>query len=122
VQARVPQDFLTLTDELAAARDVRVGEIRALWDAREAIPDEITREIGIELSRQEAREAKLEHLSRLADLVTLGAAPQGASPRVLQAFERARAQLNFSALEALERELDRDREEEDLAVVLAILE
>jgi hypothetical protein len=122
VQARVPQDFLTLTDELAAARDVRMGEIRALWDARGEIPDEITREIGIELSRQEAREAKLEHLSRLADLVTLGAAPQGASPRVLQAFERARAQLNFSALEALERELDRDREEEDLAVVLAILE
>lgn len=122
MQAHAPEDFLTLTDELAAARDVRSGEIRALWDARAQIPDDLTREIGIELSRQEAREAKLEQLSRLADLVAMGAAPRGASDRVLQAFQRARTQMNFSALEALERELDRDREEEELAVLLAMVQ
>lgn len=93
--------------------------------ARGSIGDEVTRAIAAEFQREDEHGARVAHLASLGHLVMSrpeGERILGVSPRVQLAFDRARAQGNYSAVEALERELDRDRDEEEHAVMLALLQ
>jgi hypothetical protein len=116
-------DFLAVNDMLVERRDAQAAELAARAAARAGIADPVTRQIADMFGRSEARDAKVAHLASLARIAAAfpGKEIPGASERVARAFERARAQGNFSALEALERELDRDRDEEDTGVIFAMM-
>ena len=82
----------------------------------ERISDATTREIAQLLRQQEAQDERRAELDRLATLVEkhAGRAAQDAyGERVAVAMARAHAQGNVSALLALEREIERAKEDED---------
>lgn len=88
----------------------------------ERIENEVDRSIAQLLREQEAIDAKRDDLNRLKELAKKHADLEAArqySERVATAFERALAQGNFSAMEALDRELQRARDDEDLMTMAA---
>jgi hypothetical protein len=117
-------DFLSAADAHAERRAVEANARAAREQASREISDQVTRDIAMMFRQQEAYEAHLTDLTRLHSLVReypVGQPLAGVSARTQLAFDRARQQGNFSALEALERELDRDRDEEEHAVVLMLV-
>lgn len=115
-------DFLAAYDQDALRRVVDAHVREARERASRDISDQVTRDIAMVFRAKEAHDAHLEDLRQLHNLVL--ELPDGVSfagsDRTLAAFQRARSQGNFSALEALQRELDRDREEEEHAVMLLL--
>lgn len=100
----------------------RKKEREELEAETERIQDEIDRAIAQELRKQEALDEKRDNLSRLKELAKKHADLEAArqySERVATAFERALAQGNFSAMEALDRELQRARDDEDFMTMAA---
>jgi hypothetical protein len=92
---------------------------KELEEETEQIQDELDRAIAPELRKQEAIDEKRDSLNRLKELAKKHADIEAArqySERVATAFARALAQGNFSAMEALDRELQRARDEEDFMV------
>lgn len=88
----------------------------------EQIQNELDRAIAQELRKQEALDEKRDNLNRLKELAKKHADLEAArqySERVAIAFERALAQGNFSAMEALDRELQRARDDEDFMTMAA---
>lgn len=84
--------------------------------------DKVDREIALLLQKQEAEDEQRAELDRLKGLVSAHSREQlELSDRAKIAFTRALAQANFSALEALDRELQRQLEEEDTAVLMLLL-
>src|SRR5690606_28748654 len=99
-------------------------ERRALEEAADEIQNELDRSIAQLLREQEAIDARKAELDRLAALVRAQSdleAARAYSERVARAFERAAEKGTFSALEALDRELKRAREEEDFLVMALML-
>jgi hypothetical protein len=87
----------------------------------------VDREIAILLRQQEAKDlkrAELERLRNLASAVSAREAEVQYGERVAKALDRAIKQGNFSALEALDRELQRARSDEEffLMAVAMLLE
>ena len=76
------------------------------------IPDQIEREIALEFRALEAEEARWLELERLRRLVEKyrSEVRHQSSEKVNKAADRAILQGNFSAMEALERELRKERE------------
>lgn len=87
------------------------------------VEDQISREIAQLLHEQERKDAERADLQRLKNLVTQyrQIAQAQVSPRVAEAMARAIAQENFSALQALDRELERMFDEEAMAVLMILL-
>lgn len=87
------------------------------------IAEDRDRQIAAFLHEQEAKDAERDELARLGSLVTQFADSQAQvafNERVAKAFARALAQQNASALLALEREVGRQMEEEEFAVLMAL--
>lgn len=123
VQAVAPPDFITANDMLVARRDAHSVELAARKMARDSIADPMTRAIGAELQAGDEHSARTMHLRSLGHLAMAHEPPiPGASDRVNAALARARAQGNYSAIEALERELDRDAEDTDRELLLAVMD
>lgn len=121
----MPADFLAVNDSLVARRDAHRAALDDRSQARATIADPVTREIATMFDASERHDAHLSHLASLAGAVSAlpdGYVAEGASERSLRALERARAQGNYSAIEALERELDRDDDEVMQAVIFAMLD
>lgn len=90
-------------------------------DAR-TIQDRIDREIAELLHRQEAEDDRRAELSRLQRLVQDHAkSALDLSDRAKIAYVRALTQANFSAMEALDRELQRQLEEEEITALMILL-
>lgn len=124
-QPTTAPDFLALADALVDQRDAQHADLEARAQARATIADPVTRDIAAMFSDSERQDVHLGHLAQLraaAMAYPPGVTPPGASERVLLAFERARAQGNYSSVEALARELDRDRDEEMQAMILAMMD
>lgn len=89
----------------------------------EEIADETAREIAQflhEQERQDAERAEFERLRRLvAEFGAKGA--EGLATRVQSAYLRAVVQGNFSAYAALDREIQRMLEEEEIAALIMLL-
>jgi hypothetical protein len=103
-------------------RRKRKKEQEELEAETERIEDELDRNIAQLMREQEAIDAKREDLNRLKELAQKHADLEAArqySERVATAFARALAQGNFSAMEALDRELQRARDDEDLMTMAA---
>lgn len=112
----------TYERELSRRREEEVKR-REIEEESEHIQDALDRDIAILLRKQEAEDAKKAEMARLLALAKQNADLQAAreySERVARAFERAVKRGNFSALEALDRELKRAQEEEEF-LLIAIL-
>lgn len=122
--ATAAPDFLTANDARVDYRDAQAAELDARTRARGYIDDPVTREIAAMFSESERHDLHVGHLARLHAAAMSHPADEipGASERVQQAFARARAQGNYSSVEALARELDRDRDEEERAMILALMD
>lgn len=109
--------------EMRRRRDER-RKREQLEDETDQIPQIIDREIAQLLREQEAKDAKRDELTRLKGIATdlkAEEARQVYGDRVGLALERAVLQGNYSALEALEREIERARTEEDFMLLATLL-
>lgn len=91
--------------------------------AQKALQSETDRQIAAFLHEQEAQDAARHEIERLSQLVTRFADKEAESAfneRVSKAFVRAAAEQTASAMLALERELRRQFEEEEFAVLMAL--
>lgn len=107
----------------ATRRDREREEREAAIEATKALEAEVDREIAQFLHEQQAQEAQRKELDRLSTLVAQFADRQAElafNERVAKAYARALAQQNASALLALERELGRQLEDEEFAVLMAL--
>ncbi len=89
-----------------------------------ALKDKTDREIGELLQRQIQKEARVKQIRELERLVAKTTAQDlidAKAHNVAQAFARAALQKNFSAIEALEREMDRKIEEEDFLMLALVI-
>lgn len=115
--------FLSAVDSLAERR----AQSAAAHAAREAasleIANPLDREIAMAFRAHEAKESHLANLAALSELVAqANTEPVEASERTRRAFHRAREKGSYSALEALERELTRDLEDEEHAVMMLLVQ
>lgn len=98
-------------------------ERRQAEDDAKAIQDALDREIAALLHAQEGKDAERAELIRLDSLIQRLDAEEARSlfnERVTKAYARALAQQNVSALLAFDRELQRQLEDEEFAVVMAL--
>lgn len=86
-------------------------------EQQEKVDAEIARLMHAELARQ----AELAELQRLRLLVARNAQIEGVNESVQMAFDRARAEQSFSRLQALQRELNKALEDEEMAVLMALM-
>jgi hypothetical protein len=87
-----------------------------------ALQDKVDREIALLLRAKEAEDERDAELARLKALVREHSSEQlELSDRAKVAYVRALTQANFSALEALDREIQRQLEEEEAAILMLLL-
>ena len=118
------EHFLLRYEHELASRRKRKRELEELEEERELIEDQQTREIARLLSIQEAKDEKRKELDRLSALAKQADAEREAmayNERIGRAYMRAVLQQNFSALEALDRELRRDQEEQEFLTMSILL-
>lgn len=88
----------------------------------QALQDKVDAEIALLLHRQEAEDERKAELARLQTLVQRHSHEQlHLSSRAKVAYVRALGQANFSALEALDRELQRQLDEEEATALMILL-
>lgn len=95
---------------------------KELLDRAENIEDTLDRALAIEIQKQEFendRQAELRRLGNLAQAHRENVTEELYGDRVVTALSRAIAQGNYSALEALEREMLRIKEEEEFLLIAA---
>lgn len=102
--------------QLAQRRNRR----REREEAIEEATDEVTAEIAQLLHKQERIDEERAHLERLRAMARDNAS-QDLPPRVLEAIARAQGEATASALRALDREIRRWLEEEEMAVLMMML-
>lgn len=116
--------FATLYERELSQRSVRKRKHQELEQETAKIRNRLDREIAVELRRKEKAEAHKVELARLKALaVELEAAEarQVYGEAVARALERAVTAGNFSALEALDRELQRSNDETEFLLMAATL-
>jgi hypothetical protein len=116
--------FANLYEIELQRRRRRKKEREEIEEATEQIADETDRQIAQLLRTQEAKDEKRKELQRLAEIVRQNADIEAArqyGEKVAKAYERALMQGNFSALEALDRELKKVREEEEALLLQAFM-
>lgn len=109
--------------ELARRRALR-RKLKKLEEEDEQIQDAVTREIAQILRQQQAKDERRDELKRLGELAKRSADLEAArlyGERVATAYARALSKGTYSALEALDRELARAREEEEALSLMFML-
>lgn len=116
--------FLNLYEAELQRRRAREQKQRELAESVDEIQDALDRDIALLLHEKDAIEAKRVDLERLGELAKVEADIQAAkqySERVAVAYQRAIEKGTYSALEALDRELTRAKEEEEFLVLSVLL-
>lgn len=115
--------FWNHLDLQGARRRKRLREIEEAEEESQRLKDETDREIALLLREQERKDefrANLERLNALIRRHLDREAEAAMSERVQKALARAMAQESVSALIALQRELDRMLEEEEVAIIMLL--
>jgi len=107
--------------DLALQARERRRRAARLEEEAEEIQDSLDRQIAVILHQQEELDASREERQRLRELAALHGELEAISRRVAEAAARVEQKATESALEALGRELERAREEEDVAALLVLL-
>lgn len=118
--------FLMEFDTFRKKRDEEQEERKKALEAIEALnaPD---REIGQLLQQDIAAESRKEQISELQRIIARNATAQDLAAtkahndKIARAFVRAAVQKNFSAVEALEREMDRKIEEDEFLMLAFVM-
>jgi hypothetical protein len=116
--------FINTYEQQLVRRRAERKKQQQLEEETEQIPDDTDRQIAQLLREQEAKDARRAELERLSELVEQNASVEAArqySEKVGTAYARALTQGNYSALEALERELRKAREEEEALLLQAFM-
>lgn len=114
--------FLYAYEREQARRRKKRREQEEREEAARELQDKVDREIAELLARQEAEDERRAELDRLQRLVRDHSRDQlQLSNRAKVAYVRALTQANFSAMEALDRELQRMLEEEEVAALMLLL-
>ncbi len=116
--------FLNLYHAEQQRRKARQRERERLEEETEEIEDGLDREIAQLLRKQEAEDDKRKDRGRLSALAQANADYEAAkeySERVEIALRRVIKQGNFSAIEALDRELKRAQEEEEFLLMAVMM-
>lgn len=116
--------FLNTYEAEQQRRRARDKKRKELEDESEQIQDELDRAIALELRKQEATDDKRKDFDRLKELAKANADLEAArqySERVGTAYARVLAQGNYSAIEALDRELKRAQEEEEFLLTAIMM-
>lgn len=122
MNADAPANFLAAYEADADRRERESGQRAQAAHAVAQLSDPAEREIGQYLHAHIASEMHRADLVRLRDLVSAhAAAPGDLSERNKIAFARVLAQGNHSALEALDRELARQLDEEHHAALILLV-
>lgn len=111
-------------DHAKAKRERKKRELEEMEAEQQSIADEQAREIAELLRVQEERDAEradLERIQALADSYVKSPKPELVPTRVRAALYNAHEQRTKNALEQMRREIDRMLEEEELAVIAALL-
>lgn len=96
-------------------------ELALLEEKAKKLQSKLDRELALEIAKEEQDRERLAELNRLAlladehkeDIQELG-------ERVTKAYQRAIIQFNYSALEALDREINRAKDEEDWLIKITL--
>ena len=121
--------FLSMFDAFRQKKVEDEEERKKKLKSISEIDNDLDREIAQRLQKDLQQEDRERELQRLERLVAQSFSNQDLplarayNERVAKAFARVAVQKNFSAIEALEREMERAREEEEiLLLALAMLE
>lgn len=118
-------DFLMKFDHFRDKRDSDKEERDKIQEEITEIADDVAREIAEILQKDlitAAREKELQSLELLvASSFRNEDIPKAKAHGVAKAFVRAAVQSNFSAMEALEREMDRIREDEEFLMLAMVI-
>lgn len=105
-----------------ARRRKRKREREQLEEEARQLQDKLDREIALLLHQQQEADERQEELNRLQRLVRgYSNAQLQLSDRAKIAYVRALTQANFSAMEALDRELQRQLAEEEITALMILL-
>jgi len=117
--------FLMDFDRFREKREEDEEERERVKEEVEAIESPVDKEIAQLLQQDIEAEDRAKEIKALELLITENATPQdliaAEAHNVAKAFARAAIQKNFSAVEALERELDREREESEFLMLALVL-
>lgn len=121
--------FLSMFDAFRQRKVEDEEQRKKRLEAINKIDNDLDREIAQHLQQDLQKEDRERELQKLESLVAQSFSNQDLplarayNERVAKAFVRVAVQGNFSAIEALEREMERVREEEEvLLLALALLE
>lgn len=117
--------FLMDFDRFRKKRDEEEEERRRTKELVKEIESEVDREIAQLLQQDIADDVRKREIEELERLIAENATPQdfiaAEAHNVAKAFARAALQKNFSAIEALERELDRKIEEDEFLLLALVI-
>lgn len=114
--------FLSAYDAERTRRDAEQRAREEIERYSQAIDDHVTRDIALLLRQQEAHTDAMANQIRLRALLSdVPALPAEMSDRVQAAYVRAATVSSPSSIEALEREIARQYEEEEHAVMMLLL-
>lgn len=115
--------FMMKFEDFREKRDEEKEERIKIREEIQAIQDETDREIAQILQKDIALEAREKELKDLQELVatTFKSDNRELTGNVAKAFARAAVQKNRSAMEALEREMDQLREDEEFLLIAMVV-
>ena len=119
--------FLMEFDTFRTKRDEEEEKRKQAEELVKDIESPVDREIATLLQQDLATDTRKEEISELQQLIAKNAtdrdfeAAKAHNARIAKVFVRAALNKNFSAVEALERELDREREEDEFLYLALIL-
>jgi len=117
--------FLMEFESFRKKREEDEEERERVKEIVEALESPVDKEIAQLLQQDIEKEDRAEEIEKLEQLITENATPQdliaAEAHNVAKAFARAALQKNFSAIEALERELDRKAEEEEFLMLALVI-
>lgn len=119
----------TVTGGWAAFNNYAIRRRELLQDANrrkqeaieEAKDDAVQKELARRLHAELARQDEIDQLGRLRSLVSENSYLTNADNRLQTAFLKAKSERTFSRLQALQRELIKAQEEEEMAVLMILL-
>lgn len=125
VPATTGWKFLMDFDRFRKQREEDEEERERVKEIVEAIESPVDKEIAQILQKDIETEDRAKEIKALEQLITENATPQdliaAEAHNVAKAFARAALQKNFSAIEALEREMDQKQEEDDFLMLALVL-
>ena len=114
-------EYYVRAEQESLRREARRRRKKELEEAEQALKDETDRQIAQLIHAQEAIDEARDERERLRSLAASYSDSVAVTERVRAAMSRVLADESSSALEALGREIERQRDDEDIAALMILL-